>query len=380
MKISSVLGRSIAASCLALLACEKDGPATTSPEPAAPAEEADQVQVAAQGPAPGEGETTDDKVAKAEDAGSDQEKKKEPARPPFDPSNITIGTFELNYAFDDIDDRSELANSQNAATAEDWVWKRDILAKAIKEADLDILAVQSIGGEREAIELASAIGEIGGPAYELAYIESEDSFTGQQIALLSRYAVLETKRFELSVSKQMVSEVAFPNDQHLNVVVVHLRPGKYKAQQKARATEAKAIKRMVDKLEGPTVILGGTFAVYLPDDEGYKESAAGLLAGANTRRTEDDCADSGYSARKTHRSGMALDRIFACGVSMESANTYGRDILFRGDADPRKGSWSDVPIDKPPLRDGSDHLIVGATIALPAKAGTAKADDDGDDE
>lgn len=359
MKISSLLGTSIAASCLALLACEKSSPETTNPEPApAPAPATDKVEVAAQGPAPEEAKP--EEVAKADPSAEEA-----PAERKFDPSAVTIGTFSLDFAFDDIDDRSELANSQNAATEEDWAWKRDTLAKAIKEADLDILAVQSIGGEREAIELASAIGEIDGPAYELAFIESTDSFTGQQVALFSRYAVVETKRFELAVSKQMVAEVAFPNDQHLNVVVVQLRPGKYSAQQKARATEAKAIKRSVGRLKGPSVILGGTYAMYLPDEEGYKESAAGHLAGAPTRSKDDDCSDSGFSARKTHRSGKALDRIFTCGVVLEGATTHGQGILWRGEADPTKGSWSDVPVDKAPMRDGSSHLIVGGTIALP---------------
>jgi hypothetical protein len=77
------------------------------------------------------------------------------------------------------------------------------------------------------------------------------------------------------------------------------------------------------------------------------------------------------------------DRILGCGIALHTAKAFGADKIVREDVDPWDKPWSEVPVDKPPHRDVSDHFMVIAEIQLPkpkAKEGGDKKKDEGGDK
>ncbi len=281
-----------------------------------------------------------------------------------------VGTFNLGWAFDATDDRTEMANENNAATPADWEWKRNEIAKVLAREQLDVVALQGIGGERELIDLVVQLREASKLEYEYAFVDGEDRITGLQVALLSKYPLQEKRRLDISLPRHVAADVKLPDDRTVTMLVVHLRAGSYRAQIEARMKQAKSLKRAVDQLrkDQPVVVLGDVNGELAPEQEGYKATAEGLLSGAATpSKLEDDCKDSAYyeAAQMTDWQGKATHRIFVCGLDLRSAAASSRNLIFRGDVDPEGSKWSKLPVDHEPFRDVSENLLVRAQIVLP---------------
>ena len=295
--------------------------------------------------------------------------------PPRPRDQLTIGTFNLDWAFDEIDDRPEIGNEQNADTEESWDWKLDAIASILAKAELDVVALQSIGGERELFDLVVKIKEHGGPNYNTAFVENEDRLTGLQTAILSKHLVMNEFRFDVRVPRHVAAEISLPDGDSITVVNVHLRGGHYKMQRELRTKEAEKIRRKVTHLAAtmPVVVLGDMTADVLPATSGYRESSAGILAGATTRSEDDDCLDSATFDEATETDGedQPNDRIIACGFEMLEATVTARDQIIRGEEDPEGTKWFEVPVDASPHRDVSDHLMVRATLKIPTESDPA---------
>ena len=120
---------------------------------------------------------------------------------------VTVGTFNLKWAFDQRNDRSDVANEQNADTLDDWEWKRDNIASVLVAMELDIVGLQEIGGSRELDDIVQAVKDSGGPDYFSALVQGTDTFTSQQVALISRFPIQNARRFSISVSKHIAAEI-----------------------------------------------------------------------------------------------------------------------------------------------------------------------------
>jgi len=299
-----------------------------------------------------------------------------PPPPPKVPKDaIAVGTFNLRWAFDHIEQtrRPKLARDRVAQSERDWEWKRDQIAEILVQERLDIVALQELGGERELVDIVSSVMVKGGYEYDVAWQVNDDFYTGQSVAILSRFPLEEVRRYDLGVAKHVVADVALPAGEVITVVAVHLREGHYASQAAGRAKQARALKRELNAIQKahPVIVLGTVNSDLLPYDDAYQGEAPGILAGSHTRATEaDDCMDSGDNgaAQRTTVEGQALDRIFSCGLRIRAADVAAVDRIRREAEDPKEAAWSAVPVEEAPFRDVSDHFVLWAEIELPKRA------------
>ena len=295
---------------------------------------------------------------------------------------IAVGTFNLQWAHDDIGEEPKLAAQNRAKTPEDWSWKVEHVAKLLVEEKLDIVAVMELGGSSEITDITMKVDELGGGWYDHAFVEGTDKRAGHQVAILSRFPITNQRRFDIFLRRHVAADIELPNGDTVTVVAVHAPEGKRSKSQ--RTKQLKALRREVAKLqkEQPVIVLGTLETPTLPDDAGYKSSSAGLLAGANTKKDADDCLDSAsfYSAQSTTVHGVLADRMFVCGSEVEDIELSGEDLIVREERDPADNPWSAVPIDAAPFRDVSDHLVLWAEISLPKPPPEEKPEGEGEGE
>lgn len=330
---------------------------------------------AAPPPAPPQAEEPPPEVAEAE---PEPEEDKGPARRVGEDA-IAIGTFNLQWAHDDLGDQPKLAAQNRAKTPEDWEWKVDHVAKLLVEEKLDIVAVMEVGGSSEIGDITMKVDELGGGWYDHAFVEGTDTRAGHEVAILSRFPITNSRRFDIFLRRHVAADIELPNGETVTVVALHAPEGKRSKSQ--RAKQIKALRRQVAKLqkEQPVIVLGTLDATALPDDKGYKSSSAGLLAGANTKSEGDDCLDSAsfYVAQSTTVHGDLSDRIFVCGSEVEDIELSGEDLIVREERDPKENPWSAIPIDDAPYRDVSDHYVLWAEIPLPKPPEPEEGEDGG---
>jgi len=297
------------------------------------------------------------------------------APPPKVPEDaFSIGTFNLDWAFDPLEDkRPKSARDHVAPDDEAWEWKRDRIVEVLVEARLDIVVLVELGGERELTDIIASVAVKDGPDYQYAWVPSEDKLSGQQVAILSRFPIEGERRTDAYLPKHVVGDVELPGGEVITVIGVHFKEGTNKGAVKKRLEMAKSMKRRAVKLakERPVILLGTVGDPTLPYDDGYAKSAAGMLSGESSKKGSDDCEDSAAESlaqSTTVGEGAAMDRIFVCGLEMRGAEASGQEKIVREGEDPKDTPWPSVAVDKEPHRDVSDHLVVWAEVALPKKA------------
>ena len=340
----------IALGLLTAPACDKGNEPSTAPETQAASADADTKTEA--------GET---EAAEGEEPSAKEEEKEK--------DHITVATFNLAWAHDNIGGDAKAAEANQAKTDEDWSWKAQQIGKLLAEVDADIVALHELGGSGELNDIASACLEAKGPDYSWAYEDSTDAKSGHNTAILSKMTISGERRFDIFMRRHVVADVELPNGDNIAVVAVHTPEGSRDKVAKARIKQVQALEKELRSIrsKGPVIIMGTFGSGVAPGDDGYKKSAAGMLAGADTGKEDDDCYDSadvGPISATTTDDKLA-DRIFSCGLEMRDANTAGEQSIVREARDEWKDPWSAVPVDKAPHRDISDHLIVVAEVALP---------------
>jgi len=291
----------------------------------------------------------------------------EPEPPPKVPEDaIAVGTFNVEWAFDDIDRRPKQARPNQPQTPEDWAWKRDQIAKILIAEELDVVTLAEVGGEREANDIADAVLSGGGYRYDVACLPTHDKATGQHVAILSRFSMSNVRRFQTSIDKQVAADVALPNGDTITVVALHLRESQQPAYASKRRKAARALQRELSRtLEYPYLITGTLGSPTHPYDDDYAKSTPGILAARHTQDEDDDCTDSATEAGRTNVAGDPIDHIVACGLELRRATTSAEDLIVRDFEDPADAPWPTVPIEEDPYRDVSDHYLVWAEIAMP---------------
>lgn len=292
----------------------------------------------------------------------------DPGPPPKVPDDaIAVGTFNVEWAFDDIDRRPKKARPHRAKTPEEWAWKRDSIAKLLVDEELDVVTLTEVGGEREAMEIADAVLTGGGYRYDVACLPTHDKATGQHVAILSRFDMSNVRRFQTSIAKQLAVDVALPSGDTVTVVALHLRESQQPAYASKRRKAARSLQREVARtLQGQPVLFTGTLGSPVhPYDDNYAKSTAGLLAARANKNDEDDCTDSATDASRTNVNGEPSDHIISCGLELRRATTSAEFEVVREQEDPADAPWPSVPVEDNPYRDVSDHYIVWAEIAMP---------------
>lgn len=330
---------------LLALAC---GPKQPPPKPAEPAPAVEETEVEA----PAEPEAPPPKVP--EDA-------------------FSIGTFNLDWAFDSLGDRrSKTAQEHVAPDDAAWEWKRDRIVEVLVAERLDIVVLAELGGDRELTDIIAGVKMKEGPHYQYAWVEGEDKRTGHQVAILSAFPIRDERRTDAYLPIHVVGDVELPGGETITVVGVHFKEGTNKGAVKKRLEMAKSLKRRVNKLQkkNPVFVVGTLGDPTLPYDDNYSASAAGMLSGAATGKGSDDCEDSAAESLAQDSGldgGRAMDRVFACGLEMRGAQSSSRELIIRETTDPADTPWITVPVDAEPHRDISDHLVLWAEIIKPAK-------------
>jgi endonuclease/exonuclease/phosphatase family metal-dependent hydrolase len=292
---------------------------------------------------------------------------------------FTAATFNLAWAHDDLGGGPKKATLNQAQKGEDWTWKVEAIAKIIAEHKPDIIALHELGGSDELHDIVVEISKAGGPEYDYAHEPSVDDRNGHHSAIISRFTVSNARRYDIYLKRHVLADVELLNGDTITVAAIHPPEGPRGSAKKGRIKQVQAFLRKLKKkrADRPYLVLASMGSNITPTDEGYKKSAAGLLAGANNNKSGDDCDDSAEvgSVVATTTDEKVADRIFSCGLSMRDGATVGEEQIVRGFTDKWDVPWSTVPVDKDPTRDVSDHLMVVVEIELPKKPAKEEAAD-----
>src|SRR6186997_396467 len=103
------------------------------------------------------------------------------------PEKLIVATWNVEWLFDNYtgDNPQELARTQSAPSREEWDWKLAGVAKVIAEIKPTIIGLQEIENRRVMTFLASKLKKEYALDYDIAYIEGEDFFTEQDVAVLA---------------------------------------------------------------------------------------------------------------------------------------------------------------------------------------------------
>lgn len=151
-------------------------------------------------------------------------------------ADLKIGTLNCYFLFDPgRPEKTQLKDK--GPTAEQYIKKTENLASLMK--DLDVVALQEIGGEGEARDEARLAGD-----YKVCFVQGKDTFTGQDVAVLvkpdARIKVLSVQRNQAleSLSKHVVV-ILTEGGKRYAILNVHLiRPIGTSAEKHARQLAA----------------------------------------------------------------------------------------------------------------------------------------------
>jgi endonuclease/exonuclease/phosphatase family metal-dependent hydrolase len=300
------------------------------------------------------------------------------------PKRLVVATWNLEWFFDHYtgDNFNDVPRQQSAPTRADWDWKLAEVARVIAVIKPDILAVQELENRRALVMLCSKLKKEYALQYKFAYIEGDDFFTEQDVALLYQSGLTHFGKYEQSkemhsskefynINKQIVGEFEWgPADdrERLTILNAHFRAMEDAAA--IRARQAKLVRYwMKEKLgRGENVIVLGDLNSNDSAAETTPEGDIGILTGKNTSDQADDLFDTLLSlsgdAKSSHLNGAQYDRILIS-PSLVNDNPKQTDLVFKSvsirpdvvvrgqeqDKEHRDIYWQ-IPVEE---RDVSDH-------------------------
>src|SRR5436190_3163647 len=138
------------------------------------------------------------------------------------PKKLTIATWNLEWFFDQYtgDNSAELAKKQAAPSREEWDWKLAGVAKVVSEIKPNILALQEVENRRVLFYLQQKLKKEYKLDYEIAYVEGEDFFTEQDVAImalsgLTGYGRKERTKEQLEENKPAKEKLFYPVNKHI---------------------------------------------------------------------------------------------------------------------------------------------------------------------
>lgn len=309
------------------------------------------------------------------------------------PERLRVATWNLEWFFDDHtgDNFQPLPVQQSAPSAEAWEWKLGEVAGVIARIQPTILALQEIENRRVLFYLTRKLKNEYGLDYSVAFIEGDDYFTEQDVAVLAQSGLAEfsvrrqsREMFDsqqyYNLSKHLFCSFAWTAGDRpvgLSLVNLHLRAAPEAAA--IRQRQARLVRRWVeeDLAAGKAVIVLGD----LNSDETFETTSnageLGILRGLHTAAANDDLADlfQFYAGanQETHLIHKQFDRILVSPVLLPATTSkpgyaferieVRRDLVIRGerqDADHQDVYWK-IPAEE---RDVSDHYPVVAEFGL----------------
>jgi endonuclease/exonuclease/phosphatase family metal-dependent hydrolase len=314
-------------------------------------------------------------------------------------SKLTIATWNLEWFFDQYtgDNSADLAKKQAAPSRPDWDWKLAGVAKVIGEIKPDILALQEVENRRVLFYLNQRLKSEYGLNYRIAFVEGEDFFTEQDVAImalsgLTGYGRKERTKEQVeehkqakdkkyyNLTKHIVADFAWGagvEQEQLTIINLHTRAMSNGAE--IRQRQARLVREwMKDQCgsERNFIIIGD-----LNSDEMATATTPngdmGIFLGLSTPASDDDLFDTHLKlsgdVRASHLNGMQYDRILCSDALMKDdpsrselvfkSSVIRRDLVLRGkeqDKDHMDIFWQ-IPADE---RDISDHYPLVAEFEV----------------
>jgi len=301
---------------------------------------------------------------------------------------LTIASWNIEWFFDNnsSDNVSELSKKMGAPTREDWDWRMDGVAKAISEMKPTILCLQEIENRKVLFFLMRKLKADYGLNYKIAYIEGEDYFTEQDVAILWQSGMVEYSRRELS-TEDRESKKYYPVQKHIfgrfewgegaekegfTLVNLHLRatPDGTLFRQRQGALVRRWLEG--ETARGEQLVIMGDLNSEEHFDQTTNDHELGILRGLNTEDTKDDLRDLheflAPERRLTHIILKSFDRILVS-PRMLTDEPDKKDLVFKKVSVPKefviRGKQDTDHMDiywtiPPEERDVSDHWPVVA--------------------
>jgi endonuclease/exonuclease/phosphatase family metal-dependent hydrolase len=308
------------------------------------------------------------------------------------PEKLTIATWNVEWFFDHYlgDNSADIAKQESAPSREEWNWKLTEVARVVAEMRPTILCLQEVESRRIAATLAKRLREDHKLPYKVAFIEGEDFFTEQDVAVLSLSGLVEFSRREQTqemrktkdfyqIQKQLFCRFEWgEGDDKVSLLLLNLHLRAMNKGQTIRQRQARLARHYVNDAihrDENVVVIGD-----LNSDESFEETTPtndiGILRGLDTKDASDDLIDLHQflppDRRNTHLIGKQFDRILVSrsllpeksasgGLRFKEARLY-REAVIRGkeqDKDHMNVFWK-IPQEE---RDVSDHYPLLAEFA-----------------
>ncbi len=315
------------------------------------------------------------------------------------PKKLTIATWNVEWFFDNYtgDNSADLAKKQAAPSRDDWDWKLAGVAKVISEIRPDILALQEIENRRVLFYLNQKLKSDYGLNYRIAYVEGEDFFTEQDVAILALSGLTGYGRKERSseqieatkeakdkqfynLTKHVVADFAWGSgaeQENLTIINLHTRAMSNAAD--IRKRQARLTREwMKEHLQESRnfIILGDLNSDELATAT-TKDGDMGIFLGLDTATPSDDLFDTHLKlsgdVKASHLNHMQYDRILCTDALMKDdpnrsdlvfkSSIIRRDVVVRGkeqDKDHMDIFWQ-IPQEE---RDISDHYPLVAEFEV----------------
>jgi endonuclease/exonuclease/phosphatase family metal-dependent hydrolase len=308
------------------------------------------------------------------------------------PSEITIATWNLEWFFDhdDSDNSSALAESKKAPTKADYEWRLGELANAISAMKPTILVLQEVENEKVVNDLADQLKTEHGLDYTVCFIQGQDDYTEQDVAILAssglqgfaRLPVPMALRQDSSTYKTLTKHLMgvfswgkWNEEEFLTIIVVHLVASGGEAK---RMKQAATVRHWIEPLleyEQNVIVLGDFNSGKKFGSSTAAQSGVGIIMGLGTPSADDDLYDLHNELsdddQATHLNGNHYDRIL---VSPSLTTDYDykdlvfksierrQDLVIRQDQDDshRDRYWQIPKLQ----RDLSDHYPLVATFSF----------------
>jgi endonuclease/exonuclease/phosphatase family metal-dependent hydrolase len=309
------------------------------------------------------------------------------------PERLTVATWNLEWFFDDHtgDNYQPLPKQQAAPSPADWEWKLTGVAKAITEMKPTILALQEVENRGVLFYLARKLKDDYGLDYSVAFVEGDDYFTEQDVAVLAQSGLVsfgmkrQTREMFDSLRYYNVSKHIFcsfewmAGDKKVEILLVNVHFRAMPSAAAIRVRQSRLIRHWIDDTvrSGRNVIVLGD----VNSDETFETTTTdgdlGTLRGLNTPATTDDLADlfqffKGEN-KETHLIHKQFDHILVTPTLLKPpprGPAFGfdriqirRDLVIRGagqDQEHQDAYWK-IPAAE---RDISDHYPVVAEFTL----------------
>jgi endonuclease/exonuclease/phosphatase family metal-dependent hydrolase len=313
------------------------------------------------------------------------------ADPP--PQKLVVATWNLEWFFDEHtgDNFQDLPKQQSAPSRDDWDWKLESVARAIAEIKPTILALQEVGNRRVLFYLTRKLKADFGLDYTVAFIEGDDYFTEQDVAVLAQSGLVgfafkrqtremfESEQF-YNVTKHLfcLFEWAVGN-QKLELLLVNMHFRATPEAEHLRVRQARLIRHWIDDTvrAGRNVIVLGDLNTEETFETTTKQGELGVLRGLTTPQADDDLVDVFQffkgPHKETHLVHKQFDHILVTPTLVHpppKVPSYElktidirRDLVIRGagpDKDHQDLFWK-IPAAE---RDVSDHYPVVAEFEL----------------